>query len=235
MSVAPNQRRLLSELRTYTLGHRRPPFNPVYADYIVYEQLRHEFMNCPRARAAFLHGGLIWRLALHSLGFNHLPSVLDGISTEAVPFGELLIGDGGQTYYDDGLLEEEVDFMCGTYCIDLRDGPEIVSWWPRPNAWNASGLNVGFWSARCEDWFQGRLSNLREGVSHMRHSLIKDANGPMTSTQWKCSLKFQPATNKIMRNVSAASYDFMTRASSKSSLTPFLIHTYKFGVVWTQT
>jgi hypothetical protein len=77
-------------------------------------------MNRPRARAAFLHGGLVWRLALHSLGFNHLPSVLDGISTEAVPFGELLIGDGDQTYYDDGLSEEEIDFMCGTYYIDHR-------------------------------------------------------------------------------------------------------------------
>ncbi|KIK35123.1 hypothetical protein CY34DRAFT_96660 [Suillus luteus UH-Slu-Lm8-n1] len=193
-------------------------------------------MNRPRARAAFLHGGLVWRLALHSLGFNHLPSVLDGISTEAVPFGELLIGDGDQTYYDDGLSEEEIDFMCGTYYIDHRKFySSIVSWWPRPNAWNASGLNVGFWSARCEDWFQGHLGNLREGVSRMRHSLTKDANGPMTSTQWKRSLKFQPATNKIMRNVSAASYDFMTRASSKSSLTPFFIHTYEFCVAWTQT
>ncbi|KAG1761291.1 hypothetical protein EDD22DRAFT_780036, partial [Suillus occidentalis] len=217
------------------LGHRRPPFNPLYADYIIYEQLCHEFMNRPRARAAFLHGGLVWRLALHSLGFNHLPSVLDGISTEAVPFGELLIGDGDQTYYNDGLSEEEIDFMCGTYYIDHCDGPEIVSWWPRPDAWNTSGLNVGFWSARCEDWFQGCLGNLREGVSCMRHSLTKDANGPMTSTQWKRSLKFQPATNKIMRNVSAASYDFMTRASSKSSLTPCLIHTYEFCVAWTQT
>ncbi|KAG1721993.1 hypothetical protein EDD22DRAFT_790507, partial [Suillus occidentalis] len=135
-------------------------FNPLYADYIIYEQPRHKLMNCPRARAAFLHGGLVWHLALHSLGFNHLPSVLDGISTEAIPFGELLIGDGDQTYYDDGLSEEEIDFMCGMYYIDHRDGPEIVSWWPRPNAWNTSGLNVGFWLAHCEDWFQGRLGNL---------------------------------------------------------------------------
>ncbi|KAG2100705.1 uncharacterized protein F5147DRAFT_655494 [Suillus discolor] len=154
-----------------------------------------------------------WQLALHSLGFDHLPSVLDGISTEAVPFGELLVGHGGQTYYNDGLLEEEIDFMCRMYYIDLRDGPEVVSWWPRPNTWNASGLNVGFWSACCEDWFQGRLGNLQEEVSCMRHSLTKDANGPMTSTQWKCSLKFQPATNKIMRNISAACYDFMAKAS----------------------
>ncbi|KAG1843504.1 hypothetical protein C8R48DRAFT_562443, partial [Suillus tomentosus] len=76
-------------------------------------------------------------------------------------------------YYDDGLADEEIDFMCGTYYINRRKLSliqNVVSWWPRPNAWDASGLNVGFWSARCEDWFQRRLDNIREGVSRMRHS-----------------------------------------------------------------
>ncbi|KAG1881332.1 uncharacterized protein F5891DRAFT_1199601 [Suillus fuscotomentosus] len=212
MAVAPTLRRPLTELRTYTLGHRAPPFRAVYADYAVYEQLRHEFMNRPRARAAFLHGGLVWRLALHSLGFDHLPSVLDGISTEAVPFGHLLFWNG-QTYYDDGLSDQEIDFICGTYYIEKPQSTDVVSWWPRPNAWDASGLNLGFWSARCEDWFQKRLDNIREGVSRARHSSTSDANGPMTSTQWKRSLKFNPGTNKLMQNMSAACYDHMSRAS----------------------
>ncbi|KAJ8579438.1 hypothetical protein M405DRAFT_870272 [Rhizopogon salebrosus TDB-379] len=88
----------------------------VYADYVMYEQHRHEFMNQPRARAALLHGGLIWRLALHSFGFDDLPSVLDGLSREAVPFG-LMLSINGQTYFDDELSEEEEDFICGTYHI----------------------------------------------------------------------------------------------------------------------
>ncbi|KAG1901587.1 uncharacterized protein F5891DRAFT_950452 [Suillus fuscotomentosus] len=137
-------------LRTLYLyiGTSTTPFQSPYTDYIVYEQLRHEFMDRPRARAAFLHGGLIWQLALHSLGVDHLPSVFDGISTEAVPFGNLLVGNSGQTYYDNGLSEEEINFMCGTYYIDHCDSSEVVSWWPRPNTWNVSGLNVGFWSAQ---------------------------------------------------------------------------------------
>ncbi|KAG2102302.1 hypothetical protein BD769DRAFT_1304521, partial [Suillus cothurnatus] len=137
-----------------------PPFKAVYADYVVYEQHRHEFMNQPRARAALLHGGLVWRLALHSFGFDDLPSVLEGISREAVPYGlMLLIND--QTYFDDELSEEEVDFMCGTYYSYNNDGTmDKVSWWPRPQAWAASGLNVGFWSTRCEEWFQKRLDNI---------------------------------------------------------------------------
>ncbi|KAG2056609.1 hypothetical protein BDR06DRAFT_879630, partial [Suillus hirtellus] len=98
-------------------------------------------------RAAFLHGGLVWRLALHSLGLHHLPSVLDGISTEAVLFGDLLVGNGS-TYYDDGLLDEKIDFICGMEMTNHN------TWWPQPNTWDASGLNIGFWSAHCEDWFQ---------------------------------------------------------------------------------
>jgi hypothetical protein len=73
-------------------------------------------MNQPRARAALLHGALIWQLALHSIGFNELPSVLDGISQEAIPFG-LMLSVNGQTYFNDELSEEEVDFICRTYHI----------------------------------------------------------------------------------------------------------------------
>ncbi|KAG2361871.1 hypothetical protein BDR07DRAFT_1286038, partial [Suillus spraguei] len=190
-------------------------FRPVFADYIVYEQHRHEFLNQPRARAALLHGGLIWRLALHSLGFDVLPSVLDGISREVVPFG-LMLDINGQTYFDDELSEEEIDFMCGTYYLHTNNGNvEIVSWWPRPQAWAASGLNVGFWSSRCESWFQLRLGNIQQG----RHKFTNDANGPMTGSQWKGSLKFNAGTSKMMKNVNVASCSFLaTKASGKNKL-----------------
>jgi len=117
MAVGPNFRRPLTELQTYTLGHHPPSFQATYADYIVYEQRRHEFMNQPRARAALLHGGLVWRLALHSLGHDNLAPVLVGLSPEAAASGLVLYGNG-QSYYDDELSEEEIDFMCGTYYID---------------------------------------------------------------------------------------------------------------------
>jgi hypothetical protein len=88
----------------------------------------------------------------------------------------------------------------------------------QPHAWNASGLNVGFWSAHCEDWFQTRLDNIREGVSCKQLSCTNDANGPMTSTSWKRSLKFNPGTIKMMQNVLAACYDFMMKVPGKSCL-----------------
>ncbi|KAG1885295.1 uncharacterized protein F5891DRAFT_970134, partial [Suillus fuscotomentosus] len=209
MTVAPHFRRPFSELRAYSPGRKPPHFKAVFADYVVYEQRRHEFMNQPRARAALLHGGLVWRLALHSLGVDHLPSVLDGISREAVPFGLMLCSDD-QSYFDDALLEEEVEFICGTYYVDKNDGSiEKVSWWPRPQAWAASGLNVGFWSARCEKWFETRLEHIREGVSRFRDSAPNDANGPLSATQWKRSLKFNNSTPKMMKNMDVACYEFL--------------------------
>ncbi|KAG1724921.1 hypothetical protein EDB19DRAFT_1833991 [Suillus lakei] len=99
----------------------------------MYEQHRHEFLNQPHTRVALLHGGLIWRLALHSFGFNVLPSVLEGISREAVLFG-LMLDINSQTYFDDELSEEEIDFMCRMYYLHTNGNVEIVSWWPRPQA-----------------------------------------------------------------------------------------------------
>ncbi|KAG2063132.1 hypothetical protein BDR04DRAFT_1039094 [Suillus decipiens] len=81
-----------------------------------------------------------------------------------------MLNINGQTYFNDDLLEEEVDFMCGMctpvsfsclhqqrcLCLhnNLDDGNvEIASWWPRPYTWATSGLNIGFWSGWCEAWF----------------------------------------------------------------------------------
>ncbi|KAG2740647.1 hypothetical protein P692DRAFT_201687067, partial [Suillus brevipes Sb2] len=63
---------------------------------------------------------------------------------------------------DDNLSEEEVNFICGTYYVYTSKFPYIhkLSWWPRPLAWAGSGLDVGFWSERCESWFQTRLENI---------------------------------------------------------------------------
>ncbi|KAG1868930.1 hypothetical protein DFJ58DRAFT_723339 [Suillus subalutaceus] len=99
ISVAPHTRRPLMELRTYSLGHvlspkdrRLPHFRPVYADYIILTQEQHFF-------TVGSYGG--W---LYSLGFDILPSTLDGISREAVPFG-LTLDINGQAYFDDELSE----------------------------------------------------------------------------------------------------------------------------------
>ncbi|KAG2064009.1 hypothetical protein BDR04DRAFT_952803, partial [Suillus decipiens] len=73
-------------------------------------------------------------------------------------------------HFDDDLSEEEVDFICGTYYVYTSKCIEKLSWWPRPQVWAGSGLDVGFWSSQCKDWFQKRLENIRQGVSRRRNS-----------------------------------------------------------------
>ena len=58
-----------------------------------------------------------------------------------------------------------------------------LSWWPKPSAWQVSGLNVGYWSRDCEAWFQKHLQLIRDGGGDLR--------GP---SQWKHSLKFNKAS-----------------------------------------
>jgi hypothetical protein len=82
----------------------------------MYEQYHHKFMKEDRAQAALLHGGILWWLALHSLGFDILPSVSIGISQDAVPFGQML-SLNGETHFNDDLLEEEVYFICRMYYV----------------------------------------------------------------------------------------------------------------------
>ncbi|KAG2074104.1 hypothetical protein BDR04DRAFT_978464, partial [Suillus decipiens] len=65
---------------------------------------------------ALLCGGILWQLALHSLGFDHLPKALVSFSQDAVPFGQMLTINS-ETHFNDELLEEEVDFICGMYYI----------------------------------------------------------------------------------------------------------------------
>ncbi|KAG2754258.1 hypothetical protein P692DRAFT_20721111 [Suillus brevipes Sb2] len=175
-------------------------------------------MNEDRARAALLRGGILWRLALHSLGYDHLPNALFGLSRDAVPFGQMLTLNG-ETHFDDDLSEEEVDFICGTYYVYTNNGcVEKLSWWPRPQAWAGSGLDVGFWSARCESWFQTRLDNIRQGVSRKRDS--SDNNGPVNNTHWKHGLKFNGATKKFKKNLDAACYNFL---ANKANGKPFFL------------
>ncbi|KAG1746847.1 hypothetical protein EDB19DRAFT_1631184 [Suillus lakei] len=204
------------ELHLYLPTYTLLPFKAVYADYVVYEQHHYEFMNQPHARAALLHGGLVWSLAMHSFGFNDLPSVLEGISQEAVPF-DLMLPINDRTYFNDELSEEEVNFMCSIYYLyNDNDTMDKVSWWPRPQAGAASGLNMGFWSTQCEEWFQKHLNNIREGVSRIHNTHINNNNGPMTTTQWRCSLKFNAGTNKMMKNVDLACSQFLANATGEN-------------------
>ncbi|KAF8179797.1 hypothetical protein K438DRAFT_1511267, partial [Mycena galopus ATCC 62051] len=70
-------------------------------------------------------------------------------------------------YWDDLLTAEELDLICGVYHVATgelsRFSTTIISWWPRPAYFEKSGLNVGWWSPACEDFYQKRLKQIDRG------------------------------------------------------------------------
>ncbi|KAK0496917.1 hypothetical protein EDD18DRAFT_1058245, partial [Armillaria luteobubalina] len=54
----------------------------------------------------------------------------------------------------------------------------IISWWPKPSAWETSSLYIGFWSSDCEAWFQWQVGDIHSGKAYL-----------WTLTQWNHSLK----------------------------------------------
>jgi hypothetical protein len=98
-----------------------------------------------------------------------------------------------------------------------------LSWWPRPQAWAGSGLDMGFWSSQCEDWFQKRLENIHQGVSRCHDS--SDNNRPVNNMHWKQGLKFNAATKKFKKNLDTACSNFLATKASGKSLFCCLLYT----------
>lgn len=99
------------------LGWRPQNHRPTVSEYNFYENLRRAFfMDCGRARAAFLKGGIIWRLAVEGSGGLLRERVLEGPSEEALVCGTMLASvNGGDSLWDDELSESNMDLICGVY------------------------------------------------------------------------------------------------------------------------
>ncbi|KIJ52205.1 hypothetical protein M422DRAFT_118633, partial [Sphaerobolus stellatus SS14] len=52
------------------LGVRSPDYHPVRTDYQAYVHLRNRFLRSPRGRLALLSGGILWRLAIDTIGYD---------------------------------------------------------------------------------------------------------------------------------------------------------------------
>ncbi|KAJ6601703.1 hypothetical protein DFH09DRAFT_900127 [Mycena vulgaris] len=68
-------------------------------------------------------------------------------------------------YWDDCLIEQEIDMICGVYHVATGIGNQTttVSWWPRPAAIAVSGINVGWWTPMWEAWYQKPLEQVKNG------------------------------------------------------------------------
>ena len=77
-------------------------------------------------------------------------------------------------------------------CLGDGDQETNVSWWPKQSAFEGSGLNVGYWSVGCENWFQNRLQVIRK-------YLVGDKQGSILrmSKQWGTALRLCKETKLI--------------------------------------
>lgn len=168
---------------TIGLGYRLSGYKPCMRDYVTYEGIRNNFLTTPRARAALLKGGIVWRLAREVVSDA---AVALGPSSEVYGTGRRFSSREG-VFWDDDLSEDELDLICGVYkvftgglqhwfavvCLfalllgkGLQDSH--MSWWPKHSTWIKSSLNTGYWSDTCEKWFQLRLSSIRSGEASLR-------------------------------------------------------------------
>ncbi|KAJ6501576.1 hypothetical protein C8R47DRAFT_969980 [Mycena vitilis] len=165
------------------LGYRPPNFKPDLSDYNAYVAIRGRFMCSPRGRAALLYGGVIGRIARAEVSIEAVfrgPSddfLVDGVSGIC-----LWDGHSASAFWDDCLAEEEIDLICGIYhrLGQRNEQVDTLSWWPKPSAFDASGLNVGWWTPAWETLFQKRLQQLESGSAVL-----------CTHAQWRHNIKFE--------------------------------------------
>ncbi|KAJ6569677.1 hypothetical protein B0H19DRAFT_704037 [Mycena capillaripes] len=172
------------------LGYRPQNYKPDLSDYTAYITIRCRFLRSPRGRAALLYGGLISRLALATeTSWN---AVLRGpIASDSLFASGICLWDGHTTsaYWDDCLTENELDLICGVYHMateqrdpNLFNGEQTttLSWWPRPQSYAPSAMNVGWWTPIWESWYQKHLHRLESGLGAVA-----------SHTAWKHNLKLE--------------------------------------------
>ncbi|KAF8575666.1 hypothetical protein K439DRAFT_1303576, partial [Ramaria rubella] len=141
-------------------------YRPTAVDYVAYKAFQDEFFHQPHAWVALMYGGIIWHLAIEHISPE---SVLVGPTDEVFHNGEVIRTDGGHEYWDDSLSVEELELICGVYHCETSKFKD-VSWWPKPTAWSASGLNVGYWSPAAEKWYQNQLVQIRNETAELYHA-----------------------------------------------------------------
>ena len=98
------------------LPYRRPhEYKFESRDYLAYRQRCHSILSHPRGRAALIHGGFMWRLALRSVRFKAVYKGPSGWSPNPDEMVTVRDTSTGTEYVDDKLSVEEQEALCGTY------------------------------------------------------------------------------------------------------------------------
>ncbi|KAI0713029.1 hypothetical protein C8T65DRAFT_574267 [Cerioporus squamosus] len=175
------------------LGWRWPQSTYSHYDYLAYEDRVRGLLRGPKARAALLAGGIVWRLALELLGGLFLDDAAKGPSPDVYRYNEQFRPDVGDDFLDDKLSSDELDIVCGTYRVILSQ-TEDRSWWPKPSTWHESDFDLGRWTPWCEKWFLTRLSKIQCGEEQ-----------PKKTGDWKQGLRQCSQARKLRSVLEIAS------------------------------
>jgi hypothetical protein len=97
------------------LGWRPQSWKPGLCEYRLYESIQDKFFNQEHSRAAFLAGGIVWRLAVESVGIIDMDRIWNVSSYALMRFHHTSNYLGYA--YDDYLAEDEEDLICGVYNV----------------------------------------------------------------------------------------------------------------------
>jgi hypothetical protein len=151
-------------------------FTPL--DFAAYEDSLSFFFRHRGARAALLQGGVIWRLAYERVNPG---IILDGPEavTQAAGYRLVEADTPGNILVDDELTTAEIWLLIGGYQVPTTNVHQdvMVSWWPRLDQWERSGMGAGFWSPLAEQYYQRRLADCRSGKT-----------GPLPRKAWERSI-----------------------------------------------
>ncbi|PBK61319.1 hypothetical protein ARMSODRAFT_896903, partial [Armillaria solidipes] len=181
-------------------------------DYTSYVGRRKQlFRNNEVLRAALKHGGVPWRLAMEEAPEDFITS---GPSSRVTEVGGCYKTEDGNDLWDEMLTGDQMEVICGVYKVERAEDAgksdkrgdsrgrltEHVSWFPKDASWRGSGLDVGFWSADAESWYQRRVAKYLGGEFKCENQ-----------TEWKKSLKLWREAPKVTDTLEQLSRAFLER------------------------
>nr|VWP00431.1 N/A [Ganoderma boninense] len=208
---------LAPSVRLLRLPYRKRGERPSLTDYDAYCQRVLELSRRPYLRAAWLKGGIVWRILMEVTGSfpsenvtTSLPhEVVQGPSAAVEHYSVITVDREGSSFYDDELSLAELDIISGVVRVYTGIGAqtEDVSWWPKHHAWVKGSSYTGIWTSLDEHWFQQRLKNIYEGEAH-----------PLNSHEWREALRKRKTTRSLATVVEKQSWDFTYRNFALPSL-----------------
>ncbi|KAF8575392.1 hypothetical protein K439DRAFT_1370067 [Ramaria rubella] len=157
------------------LGWRPIGYRPTAVDYAAYEVICGEFFRQHRARAALMHGGIVWCLAVEHICPE---SVLIGPTDEVF---RIYHCETGELYF---VFLYYIHLM-GIFQVKPNLSKDLL-WWPKPSSWSHSGLNVGYWSPAAGVWYQNWLAHIQDNTAELYHA-----------KKWKAAVAMHRKTFKV--------------------------------------